>query len=86
MPNCFGTPESEKETSPLTERVVSSSLTKGANSRPKALPMPSFLRRRPGQSVFAARPEETRSFQVAAGFNKKNQQVRKSTEQRSQPL
>ena len=78
MLNCFGTPESEKEASPLAERVVSSSSTKGANSRPKAMAKPSFLRSRPGQSLFAARPEETREmFKGELALTKKTQQVRK---------
>ena len=62
MPSCFDTPESQKEKSPLTEEVVSGTLTKGASSRPKALSKPSFLRRRLGQGavVLAERPVETR--------------------------
>ena len=63
MPNRFGTPESENEKSPLTERVGNGSLTKGASSsRPKAMAKPSFIRRRPGQTMFAARPEEKKEM------------------------
>ena len=62
MPSCFDTPESQKEKSPLTEEVVSGSLTKGASSRPKALSKPSFPRRRlrQGALFLAERPVETR--------------------------
>ena len=62
MPCCFDTPESQKEAPPLSEEEIHSPLPKGASSRPKALPKPSFLRRRPGQGalVLAERPLETR--------------------------
>ena len=69
MPCCFDTPESQKEAPPLTEEEIHSPLPKGASSRPKPLPKPSFLRKRPGQGalVLAERPVETRE-----GLEEKN--------------
>ena len=93
MPNLFGTPDSKTsaEQSPLTKRAWHSNnfpLTKGEGTSSQALPAPSFLRRRPGQSHQPeARVEEAKNtFKDSMGLGKKGTKGKKMKKGKNKSL